>query len=102
MIVKIKNKHLKELFASGKCRKLALAQQIVDKFFFVYHVIESAENIYDFRIYPSLQYKNLKGEKNKVSFRLNDAYRLIAEMNWTDEKMIVAEVTLTDINNHYE
>ncbi len=90
------------MYTTGKCRKLALPQQVIDKYFMVVQIIEAATSIYDFRKMPSLHYKSLKSEKNKVSFRLNDSYRLIAEMKWEDEQKTVAEVTIIEISNHYE
>jgi plasmid maintenance system killer protein len=75
---------------------------IVEKYFAVIQIIEAAESIYDFRKLPSLRFKVLRGNQNLVSFRLNDSYRLIAEMRWRDEQKTVAELVLIEINNHYE
>ncbi len=94
----IVNKDLKELYTSGKSRKLRLRPEIIDKFFAAIQKIDAARDIYDLWADPSLNFK--KYEKH-YSVRLSGKYRLEMEVKWMNPENTIGEFHLFEISNHY-
>ena len=99
--VKLQDKHLIELYESGKSRKLKLPQPIVDKFFATIQKIEAAIDIYDLTNDRGLNFEKLKGTESKYSMRLNRQYRLEMEVLWENDPPTKGVFVLLTISNHY-
>ena len=96
------NEELAKLYSTGKNKKLKIEKGIVTKFCRVIRFIEAAKDIYDFRSWQALHFERLKGFKNRYSFRLNQKYRLEAEIDWENVEKTVGIVGIDEISNHYE
>lgn len=101
MTVEFKNKHLFVLYTKGKSKKYPLNRSVLNNFFSVVAMLESAKNIYDLWNLPSLKFEKLQGYANRFSARLNKQYRLEMTIKWTNKELTVGIIGLEDISNHY-
>lgn len=101
MTVEFRNKHLLALYERGKSKKYTLNRAILNNFFSVVAVLESAKDICDLWNLPSLKFKKLQGFESRYSARLNKKYRLEMTIEWTNEELTIGIIGLEDISNHY-
>jgi toxin HigB-1 len=95
------NKKLLALYESGSGRQLRIEKPVVESFFEVVAVLEAAKDIYDLWKLPSLNFKRLRGAKDRYSARLNLKWRLEMSIEWENEAMTVGIIGLDEITNHY-
>lgn len=85
MEVFIANKHLKELYTSGKSKKLKLPEQVIDKFFATVQKIQAAQSVHDSWADNGLRFKKIAGNEELYAMRLNIKYRLEMIIEWENE-----------------
>lgn len=101
MTIEFKNKHLLALYKKGKSKKYTLNKAVLNNFFSVVAILESAKDIYDLWNLPSLNFETMQGFKSRYSVRLNKKYRLEMTIEWTNEELTIGITGLEDISNHY-
>ena len=70
---------------------------IVKKFAKILNFIRAASNEHDFRAMRSLNFERLKGKrKHQSSFRINDQWRLIVEIEKKKDGNVVVIVSIED------
>ena len=95
------NRKLETLYTTGKSSKYRLEKRIVESFFEVVTILESAKDINDLWQFPSLNFEKLQGLKNRYSVRLDKKWRLEMEIDWQNDEMTVGIIGLEEISNHY-
>ncbi|MDN5279945.1 MAG: toxin HigB [Clostridiales bacterium] len=100
MDFEIENKELIKLYTTGKAKKLRLPPGIAEKFVERVARIKASVTIDDLRIPPSMNFEKMLGHANTFSIRLNQQYRLIFKIEFTDEQMKTGKVFITDIWDH--
>jgi len=100
MEFEIVNKDLKELYTTGKAKKLRLPPGIAEKFVERVLRIKAAVTIDDLRIPPSMNFEKMHGVKDTFSIRLNQQYRLIFAIEFADVTKKTGKVLITDIWDH--
>lgn len=100
MDFEIENKELIELYTKGKARKLRLPPGVAEKFVERVARIKASVTIDDLRIPPSMNFEKMQGHTNTFSIRLNQQYRLIFRVEFTDKQMKTGKVFITDIWDH--
>ena len=98
MDVYIVDKELKELYTTGKSRKLRLRPEIINKFFATIQKIDAARDIHDLWADPSLNFKKFE---NHYSVRLSGKYRLEMDVKWMNSEKTIGEFYLFEISDHY-
>jgi proteic killer suppression protein len=99
--VDFKNKHLVELYTTGRSRKYPLQSNVIRKFIEVVAILESADDIYDLWNEPSLKFERMKGYENRYSARLNQKWRLEMEIDWENQEKTIGIILITEISKHY-
>lgn len=94
------NRHLEELYATGKSRKYRLPAQVVRDFVKAVNALRDADSTNALRQRPGLNFEALRGTR-RYSVRANRKYRVEFEMEWTDEEMTVGIVGIAELSNHY-
>jgi len=97
-----KNKHYRELYETGKSKKLKFDKNIIKKFILRVNMIDAAVSINDLRKPPSNEFEGLEGFKNRFSIRLNNQYRLIFDIDFENAEKTVSNVLIIEISKHYE
>jgi len=101
LTIEFKNKQLLTLYKKGKSKKYTLNKAVLNNFFSVVVILESAKDIYDLWNLPSLNFEKMQGFKSRYSVRLNKKYRLEMTIEWTNEELTIGIIGLEDISNHY-
>ncbi len=101
MEVRFLNKEIANLYESGKTRKNKLDKIVIHSFFEVIASLCAANNIYDLRKEPSLNFERLKKFKNRYSLRLTKKYRLEVEIEWEDNEKLKGIIGIDKISVHY-
>lgn len=101
MKVHIHDKHLLELYTTGKSRKLRVPADVAVQFVAAAGEVITATNIHDLWKTPKRKFEKLRGHPNRYSMRLTLKYRLEMEVEWTNDEKTIGEFTLVDVSNHY-
>ena len=102
MEVFFKNEHLEELYTSGKSSKYKkVPVQIIRKFPLAVRILQQLKVIQDIWRYPGYNFEKLEGT-NQYSMRLGRTWRLIMEIDWTNEEKNVGIIGLEDLSHHYQ
>ena len=101
MQVKFANKHIAVLYESGKSRRLILSQSVVEKFFMRILQLEAAVDIHDLWKTVSLNFKKMKGYKERYSIRLDIKWRLEMEIDWQNDEKTIGIIHIIKISKHY-
>jgi proteic killer suppression protein len=101
LIFSFKNKHLLNLYQTGKSGKYKLQKSIIKKFFMRVQQIEAANDIYDLWKNPALNFEKLEGYDNKYSIKLNIQYRLELEIDWENEQKTIGKIYIVELSPHY-
>jgi plasmid maintenance system killer protein len=99
--IEFRNKHLLELYETGKSRKYCLDKSIIKKFFMRIAQLEGAPDISDLWKTPALNFERLHGFENRYSVGLNIKFRLEIEMEWEDMNKTRGKVRIEEISPHY-
>ncbi|HOK92965.1 MAG TPA: type II toxin-antitoxin system RelE/ParE family toxin [Spirochaetota bacterium] len=94
MDIEFHDRHLRELYVTGKCRKLKFDKNVIKHFMEVMAIIVAAKDILDLWKFPGLNFEKLTNTE-RYSLRLNRQWRL--EISITDESVVIIEC----ISNHY-
>lgn len=100
-MVSFLNKDLETLYTTGKRRGdyKGLDQKIVNKFKDMVNIMDSYERETDFWQIPSWNYEKL--DHGYSSVRINIKYRIIMKVILADDGIMIEEIGLEEINNHY-
>jgi len=100
-MVSFLKRDLELLYTTGKRKGeyKGLDQNIVDKFKNMVSIMDLYEKETDFWSIPSWRYERL--DHGYSSVRINDKYRLIMKVVMADDGIIIEEIGLEEINNHY-
>lgn len=105
MKITTNNIALKELLQDGKTkdkRYKSLPKGVIKGFIKACAIISNARSIEDVMRYPLLHYERLKGNLSAYeSVRCNDQYRLIFISSADENEIIITNVELLNISNHY-
>lgn len=94
------NRHLEELYATGKSRKYRLPERIVRKFALRVDMLKAADSIHDLQRIGGLHFETLSGT-DLFSVRVDLKYRLEFQIDFTDEARTVGIVGIEELSNHY-
>ena len=78
-------------FLHGNVRKFPMAVRI----------LQQLKVIQDIWKYPGYNFEKLEGT-NQYSMRLDRTWRLIMEIDWTNEEKTVGIIGLEDLSHHYQ
>lgn len=102
MEVIFKNEHLQELYTTGKSKKYkTVPADVVRKLPLAVRILQQLNVIQDIWKYPGYNFEKLEGS-NQYSMRLGRVWRLIVEIDWTNEEKTVGIIGLEDLTHHYE
>ena len=102
MEVQFTNKHLKDLFTTGKSAKYkTVPPNIVKKLPLAVRILQQIEVIQDIWKFPGYNFEKLQNT-NQYSLRLNNTWRLIMEIDWTNEEKTIGIIGLEDLTHHYQ
>ena len=102
MTVNFKNEHLKELYSTGKSKKYKrVPADIVRKLPLAVGILQQINVIQDLWKYPGYNFEKLAG-KEQYSIRLGRTWRLILEIDWTNEEKNIGIIGLEDLTHHYQ
>lgn len=105
MNVSIEDESLIELLEEGctsdkKYRKLP--KEVIRGYVKAYNHLRAANRIEDLFRINSLNYERLRGDlKDYESVRCNDRWRLIFKSSPIDGSLIITEINIIEISNHY-
>jgi proteic killer suppression protein len=99
--VHINNRELIKLYETGSSKKLKLPENVIEKYLATVQKIESATTFHDFWHDTGLNFKKLKGFKNRYSMRLTGKYRLEMEITWKNPEQTIGEFIIVEISSHY-
>lgn len=96
------NRHLEELYATGKSRKYrSVPPDIIRKLPLAVRILQQLRIIQDIWKYPGYNFEKLEGAE-QYSMRLGRTWRLIMEIEWTDERKTIGIIGLEDLTHHYQ
>ena len=102
MEVKVEDKELLKLIATGVSRKLRLPENVVEEFLVVLQDINAAETIHDLWIQsPKRKFEKLRGHASRYTMRLTGKYRVEMEVTWTNVAKTIGIFRMDEISNHY-
>lgn len=105
MHVTTDNEALMELFTTGKSgdkRYRKLPKSTISGFVKAVNIIQKARRIEDLFQHKGLNYERLKGDlKDFESVRCDKKYRLMFKSSTLDNSIIITEVELFEITDHY-
>lgn len=102
MTVIFNNVHLEELYTTGKSKKYKnIPPNVVRKIPLAVRILQQLNIIQDIWKYPGYNFEKLNGT-NQYSIRLGRTWRLIIEINWTNEEKTVGIIGLEDLTHHYQ
>lgn len=102
MTVIFNNVHLEELYTTGKSKRYKnIPPNVVRKLPLAVRILQQLNIIQDIWKYPGYNFEKLNGT-NQYSIRLGRTWRLIIEINWTNEEKIVGIIGLEDLTHHYQ
>ena len=102
MTVIFRNKHLEELYATGRSKKYrTVPADVVKKLPLAVRILQQLVIIQDIWRYPGYSFEKLEGS-NQYSMRLGITWRLIMGIDWTNEKKDVGIIGLEDLSHHYQ
>ena len=104
MTVNFKNAHLEELYTTGKSKKYkTVPPDVVRKLPLAVRILQQIKIIQDIWQYPGYNFEKLEGT-NQYSMRLGieGTWRLIMEIDWTNEEKTVGIIGLEDLTHHYQ
>lgn len=105
MNITTKNVALAEIITMGKTsdkRYKKLPASVIKGFLKAYNILRAVNRIEDLYQHTGLHYERLKGGKSQYeSVRCNIQYRLIFISSATDDTLIVKDIELIEISNHY-
>lgn len=79
-----------------------LPMEVVEGYVKAYNHLKAAKRIEDLFRIGSLHYERLKGNlKDFESVRCNNRWRLIFKSSAIDDSLIITEIELIEISNHY-
>lgn len=94
------NRHLEELYETGRSRKYRLQSDVIARFIDRVNILKAAETIHDLQRQTSLNFERLSGS-NLHSIRVNRKYRVEFTMDWTNEERTIGIAGITELSNHY-
>jgi plasmid maintenance system killer protein len=94
------NRHLLELYTTGKSRKYSIPG-IQERFSMRIQAIEAAVTIHDLQNQHSLRFERLQGYQNRFSLRVNLQWRLEVEIEWQDEEKTKGVFHIKELSKHY-
>ncbi len=105
MNVTTENKALAELYTNGTTaeRKYrCLPASTIKGYIKAVDIMKQAGRVEDLLRYNGLRYERLNGSSGTESVRCDKKYRLLFKSGSDGESVIITEVDLLDITNHYE
>ena len=102
MEIKFLDKDLRNLYTSGKSRKLRVQPGVLQSFFEVMASLESSKDIYDLWKEPSLKFEKMKGFENRFALRITRTFRLEVEIEWENDDKTVGVIGVDKISTHYQ
>lgn len=106
MHINTDNEALLELYTTGKSddkRYKKLSKSTISGFVKAVNMIKNANRIEDLFQHKGLNYERLGGDlKGFESVRCDKKYRLMFKSSTLDNSIIVTEVELFEITNHYD
>lgn len=94
MVVDFKNKHLEELYTTGRSKKYrTVPPDVVRKLPLAVRIMQQLKIIQDIWKYPGYNFEKLEGV-NQYSLRLGRTWRLIMEIDWTNEEKQLVSLVL--------
>lgn len=100
------NKAIVELYTTGKTsdkRYKKLPKGAIKGFVKAYNILEREDRIEGLYKYHSLNYEKLKGKmKGFESVRCDKRYRLIFKSYPKEKEIIITEIELIEITDHYD
>lgn len=105
MHVTTDNRYLIELFKTGKSndrRYKKLPQSAIKGFVKAVRILEKSNRIEDLFQFKGLNYERLKGNlKDFESVRCDSRYRLLFKSGSSDGSIVITEIELYEITDHY-
>lgn len=104
MNITTENKALVDLIQTGKTkdkRYRTLPQSVVKGFLKAYNILKRENRIEDLYKHKGLNYEKLTN-KDIESVRCNDKYRLMFHSSAKEDSIILTEIELIEITNHYD
>lgn len=96
MRIRFKDKKLEKLYTDEEGVK-KYPSQVIDKFFDLMSIIDSAKSERDFYALKSLHFEKLSGKRShQRSMRLNKQWRLVLEIEKDDEGKLVVIIDIED------
>lgn len=95
-------KELLETGVTGDKRYRKLKESVISGFLKTVAIMRNANRIEDLFVYNSLHYEKLSGNmKGYESVRCNKRWRLIFKSSPKDGSIIITEICLIEISDHY-
>lgn len=105
MNITTENEALAEIITTGKTtdrRYKKLPASVINGFLKAYNIMRAVNRIEDLFQHKGLNYERLKGNKSQYeSVRCNIQYRLIFVSSAADDTLIIQNIELIEISNHY-
>lgn len=104
MNITTENEALVDLIQTGKTkdkRYRTLPQSVVKGFLKAYNILKRENRIEDLYKHKGLNYEKLTN-KDIESVRCNDKYRLMFHSSAKEDSIILTEIELIEITNHYD
>ena len=105
MIVTFEKEYLQELYDTGKSgdKKHRYQPDIITRYQSCIDKLIGAEDINDLRVFNSLNYELLKGDKAGISsIRVNKQYRIEFTVRDNGTEPIVSVCNILELSNHYK
>jgi len=99
--IEFRNKHLLKLYTDGKTKKYDIPRNIFVKYTMRVQQLEAAVTIHDLWKTASLNFKSLKGFKNRYSVRVDKQWRLEIEIAWEDKEKTKGVIYIVELSKHY-
>lgn len=100
MTTRFLNRHLEELYTTGRSRKYRVQPQVAAKFVRRVDAIKAAESVADLAAQNGLNFEQLRGT-NRYSIRVDRKYRLEFTIDWTNATCTVGIAGIVELSNHY-
>lgn len=105
MIVIFQEEYLQELYENGKTtsKKYRYQPEITRRYKRCIDLMIDAPDINILRLYNSLNFEALKGDKKGLySIRVNDQYRIEFSIDESDTEPVTTICNIIDLSNHYK
>lgn len=104
MVVTFEEDYLRELYEKGKTsdKKHRYQPDITSRYQRCIELIHQSASVEELRMYNSLNYEELKGNKKGISsIRVNSKYRIEFTVNKVSQEPIITICNILELSNHY-